>query len=148
MRRLLPLGFVTFTCASLAIFFFGDSGLTAYHGMRRYEQSLAANVAALKQRGAELEARLQRLRTDRQSNVVLARGIGMYEAGDAVVKLAGRPALTETYAMGDLLRMRKADTGRNAGFKEAALAAAMVFAAGAFVAGRVGRRKADGSRRR
>jgi len=148
MRRLLLIGFTAFTLASLAIFFFGDSGLAAFQGMSRYESSLSANVEALKQRSQELEARLQRLKTDRESNVVLARDIGMYEPGDAVVKLAGRPPRGEIYAMGDLLRMRKTDPERNAAVKEAALGAAVFFVLAAFLAGRIGRRKADGARRR
>ncbi len=76
MRRLVPIGFAIFTLASLAIFFFGDSGLAAYQAELGYELSLAANVDALKQRGQELAARLQMLKTDRQSVVVLARGVG------------------------------------------------------------------------
>jgi cell division protein FtsB len=148
MRRLLPIGFAAFTLASLAIFFFGDSGLAAYQGVLRYDRSLAANVEALKQRNQDLAVRLQRLKTDRESNVMLARDIGMYEPGVAVVKLTGRPPRSEIYAMGDLLMRRKADAGRNAAYKEAALSAAVVLLLAVFLATRIGRRKADGARRR
>jgi cell division protein FtsB len=148
MRRLFAIGFAAFALASLAIFFFGDSGLSAFRGMSQYALSLTANVEALKQRNQDLEARLQKLRTDRQSIVVLAREVGMYEPGDAVVKLVGRPPSSENFAMGDLLRMRKADAGRNASFKETAIGAAFVFLVAAFLVGRLGRRNADGARRR
>jgi hypothetical protein len=113
-----------------------------------YDRSLAANVEALKQRNQELAARLQKLKTDRESNLVLAREIGLYEPGDMVVKLAGRPPRSETYAMGDLLKRRKMDPERNAAFKEAALGGAFVLLLAAFLATRVGRRNADGARRR
>ena len=148
MRRLLPIGFCVFTLASLAIFFFGDSGLAAYQAELRYQRSLAANVDALKKRSQELAARLQMLKTDRESVVVLAGGVGLYEAGDAVVKLAGRPPRNEIYAMGDLLKRRRPDIELNAAFKETALGAALVFLLAAFLAARIGRRKADGARRR
>jgi cell division protein FtsB len=148
MRRLLPIGLAAFTLASLAIFFFGDSGLAAYQCELLYDRSLAANVEALKQRNQELAARLQKLKTDRESNLVLAREIGLYEPGDMVVKLAGRPPRSETYAMGDLLKRRKMDPERNAAFKEAALGGAFVLLLAAFLATRVGRRNADGARRR
>ena len=91
MSRVLPIGITAFIVASLAIFFFGDSGLTAYRGRAQYARSLAANVEDLKQRNADLQARLQLLKTDRQSIIVLAREIGMYEPGDTVVKIVGRP---------------------------------------------------------
>ena len=148
MRRLLSIAFGVFTLASLAIFFFGDSGLAEYQAELSYERSLAANVDALKQRGQELAARLQMLKTDRESVIVLARGVDLYEAGDAVVKLAGRPPRKEVYAMGDLLKRRRPETELNAAFKEAALGAAPVFLLAAFLAARIGRRKADGARRR
>ena len=148
MRRLFPIGFAAFALASLGIFFFGDSGLGAYQGMKHYEDSLAANGEALKERNLALESRLQKLKTDRESNIVLARDIGMYEPGDAVVKMTGRPLRGEIYAMGDLLKRRKSDSERNSAFKEAALCAALVFLLAAFLLARIGRRKADGARRR
>jgi hypothetical protein len=148
MRRLLPIGFAAFALASLGIYFFGDSGLSAYAGTLRYEKSLAANVEALRQRSLLLEARLEKLKTDRDSIVILAHDIGLFEPGDEVVRLAGRPPRTEIYAMGDLLKMRKAEGDRNAAFKEAALAFALVSLLAAVLAARIGRRRADGARRR
>jgi cell division protein FtsB len=148
MRRLLAIGFAAFALASLAIFFFGDSGLSAFRGLSQYASRLSENVDALKQRNQELEARLQKLRTDRDSIVVLARDVGLYEPGDVVVKLVGRPSPSQNYAMGDLLRKRKTDAGRNASFKETAIGAAFVFVLAAFLVTRLSRRKADGARRR
>jgi hypothetical protein len=72
----------------------------------------------------------------------------LYEPGDAVVKLAGRPQRNEIYAMGDLLRRRKPDIERNATFKEAALGAAFVLLLAAFLTARPGGRNRDGARRR
>ncbi len=119
-----------------------------YRDEMRYARNLAANVDALKQRGQELAARLEMLKTDRESVIVLARDVGLYEPGDAVVKLVGRPQRNETYAMGDLLRRRKPDVERNSAFKEGALGAAFVLLLAAFIEARAGRGKPGGARRR
>jgi cell division protein FtsB len=141
MNRLLPIGIIAFIIASLAIFFFGDSGLAAYRSRSRYERSLAANVDELKQRNDELQACLRLLKTDRESIVIMAREIGLYEPGDTVVKLVGRPHRAPLYAMGDLLRMRKVDSTRNAAFKKSALVATPVFLLLALVAARLSRKR-------
>lgn len=143
MSRLLSIGITAFVVASLAIFFFGDSGLTAYRSRSQYERSLAANVEDLRQRNGELQARLQLLKTDRESIVVMAREIGLYEPGDTVVKLVGRSPRVPVYAMGDLLRMRKVDSTRNATFKQTALVATLVFLLLALVSARVVRKRAQ-----
>jgi hypothetical protein len=148
MNRLLPIGIAAFIAASLGIFLLGDSGISAFQGLALYEQSLEANVESLKQRHRDLQDQLARLKTDRQSTIVLARGIGMYEPGDSVVKLVGRPPRTESYAVGDLLHLRRPDPVRNTRFKEAALGAAAVLVLVAFFAARVARRKANGPARR
>jgi len=141
MSRLLLIGVTAFIVASLAIFFFGDSGLTAFRSWSQYERSLSANVEDLKRRNEDLQARLQLLKTDRQSIVIMAREIGMYEPGDSVVKLVGRSPKAPLYVMGDLLRMRRQDSERNAILKETALVATLVFLLLAFVATRVARAK-------
>jgi len=143
MSRLLPIGIVAFIIASLAIFFFGDSGLTAFRSKSQYERSLAANVEDLKQRNRELQARLQLLKTDRESIVIMAREIGMYEPTDTVVKLIGRPPRAPLYAMGDLLRMRKVDSTRNAAFKEMTLVVTLVFLLLALVSARLVRKRSQ-----
>ena len=156
MSRLLLIGLTAFIVASLSIFFFGDSGLTSLRSWSQYERSLSANVDDLKRRNEDLQARLQLLKTDRQSIVIMAREIGMYEPGDAVVKLVGRAPKAPLYVMGDLLRMRRQDSERNAIFKETALVATLVFLLLAFIAARVARARekrngstdGNGSRRR
>ncbi len=148
MNRLLPIGIAAFIAASLGIFLLGDSGLSALRGLARYEQSLEANVESLKQRNQDLRDHLARLKTDRESTIVLARGIGMYEPGDSVVKLVGRPPRPASYAVGDLLHLRRAEPVRNTRFKEAALGAAAALILVAFFAARAARRKANGSSRR
>ena len=142
MSRLLLIGITAFVIASLAIFFFGDSGLTAFRSRAEYERSLTANVEDLKQRNGELQARLQLLKTDRESIVVMAREIGVYEPGDTVVKLVGRPSRPPLYAMGDLLRMRRVDSTRNAAFKETTLIVTFVFLLLALVSARLVRKRA------
>ena len=61
MSRLLPIGITAYIIASLAIFLFGDSGLTAFRSMSQYERNLSGNVEDLEQRNAELQARFARL---------------------------------------------------------------------------------------
>jgi cell division protein FtsB len=147
MNRLLPIGIAAFIAASLGIFFLGDSGLSAFGGLSRYEQGLEANVESLKQRNQDLQAELTRLKSDPQSVRVLAHGIGLYAPGETVVKLVGRPPKPESYAVGDLLRLRRPEPTGNVLFKETALgvvAAALIAALFAAAA----RRKANASSRR
>lgn len=146
MSRLFPIGMTAFIISSLAIFFFGDSGLTAFGSRSSYERSLAANVEELKQRNAELQARLQLLKTDRDTIAIMARGIGLYERQETVVQLVGRSQRPPLYAMGDLVRMRKVDSTRNAAFKKTTLLVTFVFVLLALVAARVVRRRARESR--
>jgi len=141
MSRLLPIGITAFIVASLTIFLFGDSGLTAFRGMSQYERNLSGNVEDLVRRNAELQARLRLLKTDRETIIIMAREIGMYEPGDAVVKVPGRSQRPPLYAMGDLLRMRKVDSARSAVFKEIALLATLVFLLLALVAARLARKR-------
>ncbi|MGA2977149.1 MAG: septum formation initiator family protein [Spirochaetia bacterium] len=145
MRRFLPILAGIFAAASIAILLFGDSGVLAFRNMDRYRADLAANVDALKERNAELKDQLAQLQSDEESNRIMARGINLYAAGDAVVKLEGRTFPSETYAMGDLLRMRKTDDTRNAMVKAAAVGLAFLLAAFAFIAARVPRGRAHGS---
>jgi cell division protein FtsB len=145
MSRLLPIGVTAFIIASLAIFFFGDSGLTAFRSRSEYERSLAANVEDLKRRNDELQARLQLLKTDRQSIEIMAREIGMFEPTDVVVKLAGRSPRQPLYAMGDLLRLRKVDSTRNAAFKKTTLVVTAVFLLLALVSARLARKRREKS---
>ena len=145
MNRLLSIGLAAFIAAALAIFFFGDSGLTVYRGLARYERDLSANVEALRARNAELQAELARLKSDPDANRVLARQVGMYEPGQSVVRLVGRPPKPETYPVGDLLRMRRPAPVRNSAIKEAALGAAAALSLVAFLTSRAARRRARGS---
>ena len=148
MSRLLLIGTVSFVAASLGIFFLGDSGLSAFQGMTRYEQSLEANVESLTQRNQELQAELDRLKNDPEDVRVLARDIGLYKPGETVVKLVGRPPRPQSYAVGDLLRLRRAEPTRNTWFKEAAMGAAAAVVIATFFAAIVARRKANGPSRR
>ncbi len=145
MNRLLLIGLLAFAAASLAIFFFGDSGLAAFQGLYRYEQDLSANVEALKEHNLQLQAELDRVRSDPETNRVLARRIGMYQPGQEVIRLVGRPARSEAYAVGDLLRMRRPAPVRNAAIKEAALVAVAVLSVLTFLAAWGVRRKSHGA---
>jgi hypothetical protein len=148
MRHLLPIAIVIFISAALVIFVFGDSGMLAYARLSSYGESLAANVESLTQRNAELAVRLERLRKDPQSNILLAQGIGLYQLDDQVVRLEGRPAQTETYTVGDLLRMRRDMAARNPVFKAVALGLSGLLLAFALFASRASRSRSDGAHSR
>jgi len=148
MSRLVPIGIAAFVAASLGIFFFGDSGVSAFGGLSRYEKSLEANVESLKLRNQELQAELQELKNDPDRVKVLARDIGMFSPGDTVVKIVGRQPRPESYAVGDLLRMRRPEPTGNVMFKEAALGGVAAVLVVAFFATVVARRKAHGPARR
>ncbi len=148
MNRLVPIGLAAFICASLGIFFFGDSGLSAFRGLSRYEQALAANVQSLEQRNRDLQAELERLKTDPEAVRILARDIGMFAPGETVVRVVGRPPTPESYAVGDLLHLRRPEPTGNVLFKEAALGGAAAVVIVAFLAALAARRKANGTARR
>jgi cell division protein FtsB len=141
MRRLLPIFFAGFAIASILIYFFGDSGLLAYRRLDDYRQALAANVESLQARNADLTEELASLRDDPQRSLVLARGIGLYQAEDEVVKLEGlgRPAVSNE--VGALLKLRKTRTSRNVIFKATGLGVSGLLAALAVIAARASRRK-------
>jgi cell division protein FtsB len=135
MRRLLPIFAAGFAIASLLIYFFGDSGLFAYRSLDGYRQALAANVEELQARNAKLSQELAALRDDPQRSLVLARKIGLYQAGDEVVKLEGFALPSVSNEVGALLRLRKSKTSRNVIFKATGIGVSGLLAGFALVAG-------------
>jgi cell division protein FtsB len=137
MRRLLLIFVVGFAIASILIYFFGDSGLFAYRRLDDYRQSLAINVEKLQARNTGLAQELTSLRDDPQRSLVMAREIGLYRAGDEVVKLEGLARPPESYEVGDLLKLRKNKTTRNTIFKATGIGISALLGALAVLAGRV-----------
>jgi cell division protein FtsB len=147
MRHLFPVLIVVFIVTSALIFFFGDSGLTAYRNLDRYREKLAANVEDLRNRNSDLTADLSSLRNGSERAVVMARGIGLYRSGDQVVKLEGRPSRAEPTSIGTLLKLRKSGDARNTVFKSTAMGASIILVALAGISIRRSRRRAhDGQR--
>jgi cell division protein FtsB len=147
MRHLFLVLIVVFVIASALIFFFGDSGLTAYGSLDRYREKLAANVEDLRNRNSDLTADLSSLRTSPERALVLARGFGLYRSSDQVVKLEGRPSRGEPTQIGTMLKLKKTSEARNSVFKSAAMGASVVLLAFAAVSIRRSRRRAhDGQR--
>jgi cell division protein FtsB len=145
MRRLLPIMTAVFVAASAVIFFFGDSGLLAHQSLDRYRARLAANVEMLKSRNQTLEAELASLRDTPERAIVMARSLGLYRAGDEVVKLEGVPPRAALYAVGDLLKLRKTSETRSGIFKAAAVGVSLLLLACAFFSARASRRRVHGS---
>src|SRR5882724_11625230 len=129
MRRLFPILILVFSTASLVIFFFGDSGVLSQRDLSRYRDQLAANVADLENRDAELQARLTQLRDDPATTQLMARDLGLFAPGDAVVRIEGLPSRPETNAVGDLLRYRREPDARNAVVKTVGLGLSIVLIA-------------------
>jgi len=145
MRRLSPILIVIFLVASVVIYFFGDSGLLAFHDLEGYRRRLAANVESLQQHNRSLTAELADLKGNGETNVVLARRLGLYRPGDEVVKLPNPSTGVEHYVVGDLLKLRKSSDARSAVVKTAAICLAMLMTAYVLVSSLASRRKARGS---
>ena len=145
MRRLLPIFFAGFAIASVCIYFFGDSGLLAYRRLDEYRQALATNVEILQARNASLAEELAALRDDPQRSLVMARDIGLYQAGDQVVKIEGFTPAALSNEVGALLKLRKSTTSRNTIFKAAGIGISSLLAAFAVAASRALRRKGRGA---
>jgi cell division protein FtsB len=122
MRRLLPVFFVVFVIASVCIYFFGDSGLLEYQMLDGYRQALASNVESLQARNENLSQELSSLREDPQRSLVMARGIGLSQPGDRLVKIRGFTLPAASNDVGSLLKLRKSTTSRNTVFKATGLA--------------------------
>ncbi len=145
MRRLLPIFFAGFAIASICIYFFGDSGLLAYGRLDGYRQALAANVESLQARNASFTGDLAALRDDPQRSLVMARDIGLYQAGDEVVKIEGFVPAAISNEVGALLKLRKSTTSRNTIFKATGIGISGLLAAFAAAAARASRRKGRGA---
>ena len=145
MRRLLPIFFAGFAIASICIYFFGDSGLLAYGRLDGYRQALAANVESLQARNASFTGELAALRDDPQRSLVMARDIGLYQAGDEVVKIEGFAPAAISNEVGALLKLRKSTTSRNTIFKATGIGISGLLAAFAAAAARASRRKGRGA---
>jgi cell division protein FtsB len=145
MRHLLLIPLLVFLCASSLIFFFGDSGLLAFQGVQKYRKSLAANVASLEKRNKDLSVELASLRDNPERNILLARNLGLYRSGDAVVRLEGNAPRAAAYTVGDLLKMKKPGDTRSAIFKAGAVVVSILLLAFAFLSARASRRRLHGS---
>jgi cell division protein FtsB len=117
MRRLLLLCFIGFIAASLAVLFFGDSGVTAYRALEAYRNRLSANVDTLTDLNGRLTDDLENLKGDPNRIEVLARELGLFKDGDRVVKLEGGLAPRVSYQVGNLLRFPRQREGRGATMK-------------------------------
>jgi hypothetical protein len=143
MRRLFPVLILVFSVASLLIYLFGDSGLLSYAALSSYRAKLAANVADLEARHGGLQGRLTAVRTDPDTEKVMARSQGWYEPGEQVVKIEGISPPQELNMVGDLLRYRKPSETHNSAIKSAAAAIALILLAWALVGARRGRKRAN-----
>ncbi len=147
MRRLLPILFPGFVVASLLIWMFGDSGLLAYRRLDDYRQRLGANVEKLQSRNSSLASDLADLRLDPDTSLVMARQIGLYRAGEEVVKIEGVQGRPLTYEVGDLIKLPKSKTSRNVIFKATGIGISGILAVLALLAGRSARRSRHGGPR-
>ncbi len=147
MRRLLPIFAVGFIIASLLIYVFGDSGLFEYRRLDSYRRSLEANVEKLQERNAGLTKDLGGLRDDPERSLVMAREIGLYQAGDEVIRLEGGTRGAVSYEVGDLIRLRRSHAARNTIFKVTGLGISCLLVALAFLGAQAARRKTNGGSR-
>lgn len=145
MRRVLPILVLGFSVVSLLICLFGDSGVVAYARMDSYRRKLAANVEKLQARNLALQQELAALQKSPERNLVMARDLGLYRPGDEVVRLEGLSSPVRTYEVGDLLRLKRDGSARNAVFKATGIGVSAALAVFALIMGRASRRKAHDS---
>ena len=142
MRRFFPVLILVFAVASLLIYLFGDSGLLAYASLASYRAKLVANVADLEARNSRLQGRLSAVRTDPDTEKVIARSQGWYEPGEQVVKIEGAAAAQELAVVGDMLRYHKPSETHNAAIKSAAAVLVVALLAVVLLGARRGRKRA------
>jgi cell division protein FtsB len=145
MRRLSPILIVIFLVASVLIYLFGDSGVLAFKDLESYRRRLALNVESLQQRNRNLTAELADLKGNAELNIVLARRLGLYRPGDAVLKLEGPSTRVEHYVVGDLLKLKKSGDARSAVVKTVAICLSILLTAYVLFSARASRRKLRGS---
>jgi hypothetical protein len=106
-----------FLLSTLLIYFFGDSGLGAYAELESYRSRLEANVVNLESLNGRLASEARLAETDPGTIRVLARGIGLYAPEERVIRIRGYTPSPSAYEVGDLLRYRIGEGGRNRAFK-------------------------------
>lgn len=148
MRRLAVLAMLAYAVASFLVFFFGDSGLTAFARLDGFRARLEANVAELEGLNRSLQAELESLREDPRRTEVLARDLGLYRPDDLVLRVEGAQPAPQPYEVGSLLRRRPASDDRGPWLKSAGLGVSALVGLLAFLLARRGRRAAHGPRRR
>ena len=148
MRRVTLLALLAYTTASLLVYCFGDSGLTAFARLDGYRDRLERNVKELEGLNRSLQAELASLRDDPRRIEVLARDLGLYGPDDRVLVIEGAEAGPQPYEIGTLLRLRPARGDRGRWLKTAGIGVAALAGLLAFLLGRRDRRAAHGSRRR
>jgi cell division protein FtsB len=129
MRRLFGILFAAFIVATLAIFWFGDTGIFAYRGLSAYRDRLAANVASLSSLNETLSDELASLQDDPERVEVMARDLGLFKDGDRVIRLTGADPHRVSYEVGNLLKLAKPKEPRTPWLKTSLAGAAAVACA-------------------
>jgi hypothetical protein len=148
MRKILLIALLAFTTGSLLVYFFGDSGLTAYNRLSDYRDRLDRNVTSLDTLNRSLQAELASVRDDPRRTVVLARDLGLYRTDDRLLRIEGSSAPVEPYEVGSLLRLKQPQGDRGPWLKTAGLGIALLAGLLAFLSDRRGRHSPHGARRR
>lgn len=148
MRRVMLLALLAYITASLLLYCFGDSGLTAFARLDGYRERLERNVTELEGLNRSLQTELASLRDDPRRTEVLARDLGLYRPEDRVLIIEGASARPQLYEVGSLLRLRPSRGDRGGWLKTAGLGIAALTGLVIHLLGRRGRRAANGPRRR
>lgn len=88
VQRLFYCTVAGFVVATLLSFLFGASGLLNYRRLQEYERRVAAGIAALEERHADLERLQTLLRTEPELLRLLAREVGYYGPDELVISVA------------------------------------------------------------
>ena len=129
--------------ASLAILCFGDNGLVHFRKLSMYKNSLSSNVENLGKLNESLSSELAELQSDPERVEVMARDLGLFRDGDAVLRLSNQGSRSYSYEVGALVKPAKAKEGGSAWIKTSALASGATVCALFIVLRAVRRRKHD-----
>ena len=85
---------------------FGPVGARSYEGLAEYRDRLSQNVAALNNRGNELEDEAEAYRSDPERIAVEARAIGYFPSDAGLVRIEGFSPQRRTIEAGRLIAQR------------------------------------------
>lgn len=124
--RLLISLYTGFVVASLAYFFYGPSGLSAYGELQHTVTRLEGNLEELTTIHQELAREFEALRRSEETIALRARDLGYLREDETILKIYGVDSPSENYAVGRIVVPGHAARNRNGFSLNAGLAAMLL----------------------